>query len=136
MANVMMRLGVYKFSISTAAYQQLSRSTSYRWSRQERVGVNDALQFTGLGADTIELSGVVFPAFEGGLSQPDHLRLQASIGIPLPLISGLGRVLGLWCVEEIRETQSVFAKGGAPLRQEFELRLARYDGGLRALLPY
>lgn len=136
MSRVMMRLGAYKFSISTAAYQNLSRSTAYRWARQERIGTNDALQFTGLGADQIQLSGVVFPVFEGGLGQVDRMRRQAGFGVPLPLVSGRGRILGLWCVESISETQSVFAARGAPLRQEFDLSLTRYDGGLRALLPF
>lgn len=136
MSRTMMRLGVYRFSIATAAYQELTRSTSYRWARQERIGVNDALQFTGLGPETIDLRGVVFGAFAGGTGQLDRMRLQASIGIPLPLITGTGRVLGLWCVERITEAQSVFVAQGAPLRQAFDLSLARYDGGLRALLPF
>jgi phage protein U len=131
-----MRLGAYRFSIDTAAYQNLTRSTAYRWARQERIGTNDALQFTGLGPDQIQLSGVVFTAFEGGLGQVDRMRLQASIGIPLPLISGRGRILGLWCIETIGEGQSYFVARGAPMRQEFDLSLTRYDGGLRALLPF
>lgn len=136
MSNTMLRLGAFKFSVSTAAYQQLTRAVAYRWARQERIGTNDALQFTGLGPETIDLGGVVFPQFAGGSGQINKMRLQASIGIPLPLITGTGRVLGLWVVEQISETQAVFAVKGAPKRQEFNMRLARYDGGLRALLPF
>lgn len=136
MTNTMLRLGAYKFSVSTAAYQELTRSVAYRWARQERIGTNDALQFTGLGPESIELRGVVFPQFQGGLRQVDRMRLQASIGVPLPLITGTGRVLGLWCVEQITEAQAVFAVRGAPKRQEFNMRITRYDGGLRALLPF
>lgn len=136
MARIMMRLGVYKFSLDTAAYQELERSGSYRWARQERIGTNDALQFTGLGPETVDLRGVVFPLFRGGLNQLSRMRLQASIGVPLPLIDGLGNVWGLWAVEQINERQSVFMSGGAPKRIEFDLRLTRYDGGLRALLPF
>ncbi len=132
----MMRLGTYKFSISTAAYQEFARTTQYRWARQERIGTNDALQFTGFGPETIDLRGVVFGAFAGGVRQPDALRLMASVGSPLPLISGTGRILGLWCVERIAETQSVFVAQGAPLRQAFDMSMTRYDGGLRALLPF
>ena len=82
------------------------------------------------------MQGVVFPAVCGSTGEPDRMRLQASIGIPLPLISGTGRVLGLWCVEQITETQGAFVRDGAPSRQEFQLRMTRYDGGLRALLPF
>lgn len=136
MATVMMRLGVYKFSLPTAAYQQLERTATYRWARQERIGTNDALQFTGLGPESVTLSGVVFSEFAGGLDQVSKMRLQASIGIPLPMIDGRGNVWGLWAMESVTERQSVFAARGAPLRIEFDLKLTRYDGGLRALLPF
>ncbi|MFG6082336.1 phage tail protein [Paracoccus litorisediminis] len=136
MGSIMMRLGVYKFSLDTAAYQELSRTAEYRWARQERIGTNDALQFTGLGPETLELRGVVFPLFRGGLDQVKRMRAQASLGVPLPLIDGLGKVWGLWALEQISERQSIFMPRGAPKRIEFDLRLSRYDGGLRALLPF
>lgn len=136
MSEAMMMLGAYRFSVSSAAYQQLTRVTGYRWARQECIGTNDALQFTGRAPETIELTGVVFPAVNGSTRQPDLMRLQASLGLPLPLITGTGAVLGLWCVEEIRETQSTFVRGGAPAKQEFTMRLTRYDGGLLALIPF
>ena len=136
MSNVMMQLGAFQFSIDSAAYQRLTRSTEYRWARQSRLGTNDALQFTGLGAETIEFEGVIYPNFRGGLRQIDRMRLQASVGIPLPLVSGAGQVLGLWVVETITEGQMTFGAQGIPLRQDFTMGVARYDGGVRSLLQY
>ncbi|PID95846.1 MAG: phage tail protein [Alphaproteobacteria bacterium] len=136
MAEVMMQLGFFQFSIDDATYQRLSRSTEYRWARQARIGINDALQFTGYGPETIELEGVIYPHFRGGLKQVDKMRTQASIGVPLPLVSGIGKVLGLWVVEAISEGQEVFAAQGIPHRQDFTMRIARYDGGLRSLLRF
>jgi len=136
MADVMLQLGGYQFSVDSAAYQQLSRDAEYRWAAQERVGAPDALQFTGYGAETIELRGVIYPFHRGGAGQLDRMRAQAGLGAPLPLIASTGSVLGLWVVEAVREAQAVFAEGGVPRRQEFDLRLRRYDGGLRALLPF
>jgi phage tail protein len=132
----MMQLGFYQFSISSAAYQELSRGSEYRWAAQERVGASDALQFTGLPAETLELRGVIYPHYKGGLDQITRMRAQASLGVPLPLVSRGGRVLGFWVVEAVREGQRIFERGGAPLRQEFDLKLRRYDGGLRSLLPF
>lgn len=136
MAEVMMQLGFFQFSLDNAAYQRLSRSTEYRWAGQPRLGTNDALQFTGLGADTIEFEGVIYPHFRGGLKQLDKMRNQASIGVPLSLVSGLGKVLGLWVVEAISEGQEVFAAQGVPHRQDFTMRITRYDGGARSLLRF
>ncbi|SMX27303.1 Phage P2 GpU [Pelagimonas phthalicica] len=136
MSEVMLQLGFLQFSINNATYQRLSRSTEYRWARQSRIGSNDALQFTGYGPENIELEGVIYPHFRGGLKQVDKMRTQAGLGLPMPLVSGLGRVLGLWVVESITEGQELFASQGVPHKQEFTLAMARYDGGLRSLLRY
>ena len=136
MAEVMMQLGFFQFSIDGATYQRLSRSVEYRWARQARIGTNDALQFTGLGPETIEIEGVIYPHFRGGLKQVDRMRTQASLGLPLTLVSGIGKVLGLWVVEGITEGQEVFASRGVPQRQDFTMRMTRYDGGLRSLLRF
>ena len=134
MAEVMMQLGLYQFAIDSATYQKFTRSTEYRWARQARIGSNDALQFTGLGPDVIDLDGVVYPHFRGGLNQINKMRTQASVGIRLPLVSGIGKVLGLWVIEAVTEGQEIFAAQGIPHRQNFTMRMARYDGGLRSLL--
>lgn len=132
----MMQYGILQFSIATAAYQRLERSTSYRWARQAQIGSHDALQFVGYGEDRLELEGVIFPHYRGGAGQLDRMRRQASVGVPLPLVSGYGRFLGVWCCSRISETQDAHLPGGVPLRQEFRMGLERYDGGLRSLLPF
>ena len=134
MSDAMLQLGLYQFSLNDAAYQRLERSAEYRWARLERIGSNDALQFTGQGPEAIELEGVIYPHFRGGLDQVKEMRLQASVGVPLPLVSGRGSFLGLWCIESVTEGETVFARQGVPQRIEFSLRIARYDGGLRSLL--
>jgi phage tail protein len=136
MSNVMLQLGPYQFSVNSAAYQEFQRTTEYRWAAQSRVGAHDALQFTGFGSDSIELSGVIYPFHRGGLGQLDRMRAAASIGFPLPLVSGRGRVLGLWVIESVSEGQQVFARDGVEKRQEFQLKVRRFDGGLRSLLPF
>ncbi|WP_367581142.1 phage tail protein [Sulfitobacter pontiacus] len=65
MAEVMMQLGFFQFSLDNAAYQRLSRSAEYRWARQARIGTNDALQFTGLGPETVEARGRDLSPFQG-----------------------------------------------------------------------
>ncbi|MFY0309621.1 phage tail protein [Leisingera sp. D0M16] len=132
----MLQLGSYQFSIDNAAYQNLQRSTEYRWAAQERIGAADCLQFTGFGSDSITLQGVIYPHFRGGLGQVDKMRRTASLGFPLPLVAGTGQVLGVWVVEGVSEGQRTFAAQGAPLRQDFTISIRRYDGGLRSLLPF
>lgn len=124
---VMMALGPYKFSITTAAFQELSRSSEYRWAGQERFGQHAALQFTGPGGDTITLSGVIFPEHLGGAGQVDAMRALAAQGQPQVLIDGMGNIMGEWVIESIQEQGSVFAAAGIPRRQAFTLAIRRYS---------
>lgn len=124
--NMMMILGIYRFAINSAAYQTLKRQSEYRWQEINRIGANPALQFTGFGVETIDLEGVIYPHFKGGLRQVTLMRAEAGIGKPLMLISGNGNAFGRWCIVKISENQSVFMKDGAPLKIEFSISLKRY----------
>ncbi|CCO22233.1 phage tail protein [Maridesulfovibrio hydrothermalis] len=125
-SRVMMKLGDYKFSMITAAYDQLVRTNAYRWTAQPRIGREPARQYIGPGDETIELSGVVFPQFLGGLDQPNRMRTEAGKGKPLMLVDGRGKVWGEYVIEQVREEQPAHFKGGAPRKQLFSLRIAKY----------
>ena len=93
----MMWLGPVRFSINTAAYEKLQRTTHYQWGKQQPLG-HPVLKYLGLdgpsyqyirpGDDSITLDGVIYPNFNGGLLETSLMRLAANIGIPLPLIQG------------------------------------------------
>ncbi len=134
-APIMMQLGGYQFGLNTAAYQGLSRSDDWRWPVQERIGQEQALQFVGPGASTITLDGVVFPEWRGGLGQLDAMRLEAAKGVPLVLVDGRGGTHGMWVIERIDETQSVFAAGGLARRVEFSMQLRRYTQSVAGPVP-
>jgi phage protein U len=126
MSDTMMALGNFRFSIDTAAYQELKRSQAFRWQAQERLQRPPAMQFIGAGDESIELGGVIYPHFKGGLKQLDAMRIEASKGQPLLLVDGLGFVWGQWVITQIDEGQSFFQANGQPLKQTFQLRLVNY----------
>jgi hypothetical protein len=126
MAKIMMALGVFRFSVRTAAYNEFRRNTAWRWASQQRMGRLPAKQYLGPGDDTIDLSGVIYPHHAGGLKQIDSMREEAGKGEPLILVDGLGNVWGKWCILSIEETQSRHMGNGVPLKQEFRLKLDRY----------
>jgi len=133
--TVMMQLGGFQFGIPTAAYQELQRTTEWRWPTQERFGQMPVLQFTGPGADTMSLTGVIFPEWNGGVVQLDALRALGDAGTPHALVGGNGASLGQWVVESVDEGQTVFAAGGVPRRMEFTLQLRRFpDDGAAAIV--
>lgn len=123
---VMLALGPYRFSLSTAAYQELERTSSWRWPSVDRIGARPALQYTGPGEDTVSMRGTIYPHYAGGLGQVSAMRAAASTGLPLLLIDGTGRVWGQYVITEIRETQKTFFSNGQPRAQEFDLSLTMY----------
>ena len=125
-AEHMMALGEYRFSVSTAAYQEFTHSAEFRWASQERLGRLPARQYLGPGEETISLRGTLHPHFRGGLGQMDRMRAEAARGEPLEMSEGTGRIWGKWVITRVEETRRVFDADGAPRRIEFRLALARY----------
>jgi phage protein U len=125
-SEIMMALGEYRFSVSTAAYNDFRRNTAWRWASQQRLGRLPAKQYLGPGEDTIEMGGTIYPHYNGGLKQIDSMRDEAGKGEPLLLVDGLGNVWGKWCILSIEETRSRHLNNGAPLKQDFRLRLENY----------
>ena len=127
---MMMALGGYVFSVGTAAYGSLRRSIEYGWKSTPRVGKRPMQEFVSRGEERIELNGVIFPEYRGGIAQVDVMRIQAGLGLPLPLVGGDGRVFGLWVVLAVDETQTEFDGSGQPRRIAFRLQIGRYGESL------
>ena len=124
---MMLALGMFVFSLSTLAYQELQRQTEWRHPSNSRVGAAPARQFVGRGDDIITLPGIIFPELAGTTLSLDALRLMANTGKAWPMIEGSGRIYGLWAIESLRETKTVFFRDGTPRRIEFTLTLKRID---------
>ena len=124
---MMLALGMFVFSLSTLAYQELQRQTEWRHPSSSRVGAAQARQFIGRGDDSITLPGIIFPELAGTTLSLDALRLMANTGKAWPMIEGTGRIYGLWVIESLSETKTVFFRDGTPRRIEFTLSLKRID---------
>ena len=121
----------YYFNLDTAAFEELTRSSEFRWAAQERLTRRPAQQAVGLGAERISLKGSIYPGFKGGLKQLDTLRSIGAQLQPLSLTTGYGDVLGNWCLKTIEEEQSAFLQGGIPRKQAFILEFVRYGDDLQ-----
>jgi len=121
----------FYFNLNTAAYDNLQRSTVYRWASQERLGRRPAQQAVGMGDEKITLRGVIFTGFKGGLKQLDTIRLIGQQLAPLSLTTGYGLVLGHWCLASVTEEQSGLLQGGIPRKQTFSLEFVRYGDDMQ-----
>lgn len=125
--SMMMALGLFVFGLHTVPYQQLQRQMSWRHPSVSRVGRRPARQFTGPGDDVITLSGVLYPELTGGKISLAALQAMANEGKAWPLIEGTGIFYGLFVIEEISQTDSLFFADGAPRKIEFSMKLTRVD---------
>jgi hypothetical protein len=132
--SMMMALGMFVFQLPTLAYQEFQRQTAWRHPTQSRVGAAPSTQFLGKGDDTITLTGVLVPELAGSTLSLGMLRLMADQGMAWPLIEGTGMLYGLFVIESINETRSVFFRDGAARRIEFTINLRRVDDSQIELL--
>lgn len=121
----------YYFNLDTAAFDELSRSTEFRWASQERLSRRPAQQAVGLGEEKLTLKGTIYPGFKGGLKQLDILRTIGGRLQPLTLTTGYGEVIGTWCLKTINEEQGALLHGGIPRKQGFTLEFARYGDDMQ-----
>lgn len=124
---MMMALGLFVFATQTLPYQQLQRQTNWRHPTNSRLGLRPSRQFMGPGDDNITLSGTLYPELTGGRVSLAMVRAMAETGKAWPLIEGSGAFYGLWVIESIDETGSVFFADGSPRKIDFSLKLARAD---------
>ncbi len=121
----------YYFNLDTAAFDELTRSTEFRWASQERLSRRPAQQAVGMGEEKLTLKGSIYPGFKGGLKQLDMLRSIGARLQPLTLTTGYGEVIGTWCLKSINEEQSVLMHGGIPRKQGFTLEFVRYGDDMQ-----
>jgi len=124
--TVMLMLGPFMFSLDTAAYQSFHRRTRYKWSLQDVAHGRPVHQWGGPGEDTIELRGVIYPEYYGGLKQVNAMREIAGLGKPLLLVDGLGFMYDEWVIRQVEEKASIFYEDGQPKKIEFHMELDRY----------
>ncbi|WP_338444769.1 phage tail protein [Pseudomonas sp. LTR0] len=126
---MMLALGMFVFSLPTLAYQQLQRQTDWRHASNSRIGAQPGRQFLGRGEDEITLPGVLLPELAGSMMSLDEIRAMGNTGKAWALVEGTGRVYGLFVIESLSETRSVFFQDGTARRIEFSLTLKRVDDG-------
>ncbi|MCL1124169.1 phage tail protein [Shewanella surugensis] len=128
----MLSLGGFKFSVDTAAYNELTKTYEWRWKSQSRIGQSDLLQYTGKAANKVQLNGVIATTLNNvGTKQIDKLVSMADEVKPNLLVSGTGDVLGYWCITRLNQVDSKFVKGGLPRQQTFNLELVFYGDDIQ-----
>ena len=128
---MMMAFGMFIFSMHSLAYQTLSKQTSWRHASQPRVGARAARQYLGPGDETISLPGWIAPGQIGNRLSLSMLHDMANTGKAYTLVDGLGVFHGVYVIEGISETKSLFNPLGQARKIEFTIELSRIDEDLQ-----
>lgn len=123
----LMSLGLFVFDLPSLAYDRLQRRTAWSHAANPRVGLRPAGQFVGPGEDVVTLTGCVAHGVVGDLASLDDLRQMADSGQAWPLVDGLGRVYGAFCITGLDETQTAVMEGGVPRLCDVSITLQRMD---------
>ncbi|MBX9474044.1 phage tail protein [Yersinia enterocolitica] len=130
---MMLSLGLFVFMRQTTPYQNMNRNIDYRWPTNNRIGLRPAAQFLGVDSEKITLSGVLLPELTGGKLSLLALELMAAQGKVWPLIEGNGTLYGMFVIESLSQTGTLFFADGSARRIEFTLKLLRVDESLTAM---
>lgn len=130
---MMLALGLFVFMRQTLPYQSMKRESNFSWASNARVGKRDAYQFTGPGSETIDITGELFPELTGGTLSLSAVRLMAEQGKAWPLIDGTGMIYGMYIVNNVSETGTLFYPDGSPRKINFTLKLTRVDESLKVM---
>lgn len=125
----------FRFSLGSAAFDQLRRQSNFHIAAQERLLRPEALQVVSQGGESLTLSGAIYAGGQvaKGSNPIGQLRAIGVKGQPLQLTTGYGKPLGDWLMASITEEQSAHFVNGEPRKQTFTLEFKRYGNDLKNL---
>ncbi|WP_049604582.1 phage tail protein [Yersinia aldovae] len=130
---MMMALGMFVFMLQTVPYQDFQHQMAWRHPSNPRIGLRPVSQFLGPDEESITLSGVLYPELTGGKFSLMALQLMADTGKAWSLIEGNGAIHGMFVIESLSRTKSLFFSDGSARKIEFTLTLKRTDESLKEM---
>ncbi|ANI29985.1 MULTISPECIES: phage tail protein [Yersinia] len=130
---MMMALGMFVFMLQTVPYQDFQHQMAWRHPTNARIGLRPISQFLGPDEESITLSGVLYPELTGGKASLMALQLMAETGKAWSLIEGNGAIHGMFVIENLSRTKSIFFSDGSARKIEFTLTLKRTDESLKEM---
>ncbi|MDA5548610.1 phage tail protein [Yersinia massiliensis] len=130
---MMMAFGMFVFMLQTVPYQDFQHQMAWRHPSNARIGLRPISQFLGPDEESITLSGVLYPELTGGKASLMALQLMAETGKAWSLIEGNGAIHGMFVIENLSRTKSIFFSDGSARKIEFTLTLKRTDESLKEM---
>lgn len=118
-------LGLFVFELATFLPSKIDRDRQWSHPANPRVGARDALQFTGVGPDTLSVAGAIVPEAAGSYGSIDTLVKMADEGEAWAFVDGAGKVWGNYVITGMREARVHLMDDGTPRMIDFSIDLMR-----------
>ena len=125
--DALLSYGDAVFLASKNGYETLKHSAAYEWAEVPLLNRPPAYQYTGPGAESVTIDGVLFSDLTDIEAEEALLRGYAQSGAPAFLISAIGEVLGRWFIESLDFETSTLNPDGTAKLKPFTISLKRYD---------
>ncbi|OIP87325.1 MAG: hypothetical protein AUK37_01615 [Rhodobacterales bacterium CG2_30_65_12] len=101
----------------------ISRQTDY--VPKPVVGAEQPLEYVGEGANTMRLSGTLWPERIGGMGQLSRLQSMRASGSPQFVMRGDGTPLGWWAILDVKEDHRHLGPNGVGNRIDLTINMRR-----------
>jgi hypothetical protein len=116
----------FVFGVADLPQTGLDRDFEFRWDGAKRLGRRVAHQYLGPGVERVTLKGTIYPPQFGSFEAFELMRTAAIAGKPLTFVTGYGRYAGIWCIHDVKDTQTHYLPNGYPRKVEFTIDLVHY----------
>lgn len=126
MSNVLMSLDQYLFEVWGTNVDRASQKDSWNWVEHETAVDIPDLEYTGAGAPTAGLSGMIFPFVYGELGAIEKLRNLGRQARPMILMDGTGKKWGHYVITGLEQNNESLAMDGIPRKITWRLDLKKF----------
>ena len=132
---MLIQLGNFQFSISTLAYKDIERISTYSFASHRVIGSHDKLQAVGVDNEVLRFTGSYFADLRNSLGESngnpfDEIRNMAGEQKPLQLQSEDGKNHGYWVIIDLNVRGNHYIRQGA-LRADYTIQLKFYGRRLQ-----
>lgn len=120
-------LGAVTFEVWPLNTDSIDRQAETSFAEKPVLGRRPLVEYVGEGAETIRMSGRIFPAKFGGETDLFLLDEQRKAGKALPLMRGDGRPYGWYVIESLSERSRYLDRRGVGKVIEFDIALRRAE---------
>ena len=124
------QLGDIKFELITY-FNGLNETTSYNYVQHERIENKPLLQFLGKNLQEEEISLNFHKNFCVPEDEIKKLKTASDKASPLKFIKGNGEYVGIFVVEEIKQTTEQASPEGDLVSVQMDVRLREYAGQVK-----